>query len=89
MRLNILRKSIWAFSVPADCRLFVFVDNRENPCLLQFDNNNGACEEMVICSFADDFSFDNAVVFTAVLAEPCRMVNAMVLLPIPLITIWM
>lgn len=55
-------------SLPSDCRLFVFVDDRDNPRLLKFVNNSGVCEEKVLYPFADDFCSSDATAFGAVLA---------------------
>ena len=55
-------------SVPSDCRLFVFVDDRDNPRLLKFVNNSGVCEEKVLYPFAYDFCSSDATAFGAVLA---------------------
>lgn len=46
---------IGAVSVPSDCRLFVFIDDRSKPRLLQYYNDNGVGCERVLHSFADDF----------------------------------
>ena len=44
-----------AVSVPSDCRLFVFVDDRSKPRILQFYNDNGVCAERLLHSFSNDF----------------------------------
>ena len=44
-----------AVSVPSDCRLFVFVDDRQNPRIFQFYNRKGIGTQELVCSFPNDF----------------------------------
>ena len=43
-------------SVPADSRLFVFVDDRENPRLLQFKNSDDGVVEQVLHAYIPDIA---------------------------------
>ena len=57
-----------AVSVPSNCRLFVFVDDRNNPRLLQFKNVDGVGVEELLLSYAADFCSSDAGQFASVLA---------------------
>lgn len=54
-------------SVPADSRLFVFVDDRENPRLFQFRNSEGGVVEEVLHNYANDFCSSDTAALGGVL----------------------
>ena len=59
-------------AVPTDSRLFLFVDDRENPRLLQFKNSDGGVVEEVLHAYADDFCSSDTAAFSAVV---CGLLN--------------
>lgn len=56
-----------ASSVPSDCRLFVFVDDRENPRMLQFKNGSGGVVEEMADVYDNDFCSSDTAALAGVL----------------------
>ena len=58
-----------AVSVPSDCRLFVFVDDCQNPCVFQFYNRKGDGVKELVYSFTNDFCSSDTAALGRVLGD--------------------
>ena len=56
-----------AVSVPSNCRLFVFVDDRDCPRMLQFKNDDGIVIEEVVNDYTNDFCSSDTAALGSVL----------------------